>query len=193
MKKLILHPTDTSQWHALVNEAQTARSCTLAEDLESYLVFLLMRFMQQPKIASSVLAMDFIDGISAVGKDRYDKLRDLGDKSLLFSGLFPGLAKKKRVNINYFVAIGQSAYSTLSFNSQQNVAELFSALCNDFLTLKGVLQTMRELAIGKASDLPEGVLDLWQTMPSEEFLDILRQYTDVSIILPGSGHDDEKH
>ncbi|MEE9452315.1 MAG: hypothetical protein V3V61_06125 [Gammaproteobacteria bacterium] len=193
MKKLILNPTDTSQWHALVNEAQMVRSCTLAEDLESYLVFLLMRFMEQPKIASSVLAVDFIDGISAVGKARYDKLRDLGDKSLLFSGLFPDLAKKKRVNVNYFVEIGQSAYSTLSFNSEQNMAELFSALCNDFLTLRSVLQAMRELSIRKAMDLPESMLGLWQTMPSEEFLEVLRQYTDALIIPPGSGHDDKEH
>ena len=46
MNKLILHPTDISQWHALVNEAQAATRLILNENTESYLVFLLMRFSQ---------------------------------------------------------------------------------------------------------------------------------------------------
>ena len=44
MKSLVLQPTDTAQWHALVAEAQHACQHTLTETLESYLVFMLMRF-----------------------------------------------------------------------------------------------------------------------------------------------------
>ena len=47
MNKIILHPTETSQWHALVNEAQAASRLILNEDTESYLVFLLMRFAHE--------------------------------------------------------------------------------------------------------------------------------------------------
>ncbi len=54
--KLIVHPTDLAQWHALINEAQAMRSLQLAEDLESYVVFLLMRFTSRPEIASTILA-----------------------------------------------------------------------------------------------------------------------------------------
>lgn len=39
MKKLILHPTELSQWHALVNEAQATTDLILNESTESYLVF----------------------------------------------------------------------------------------------------------------------------------------------------------
>lgn len=192
MKKLILHPTDTSQWHALVNEAQLLRSCTLTEDLESYLVFLLMRFTAQPKLVSSVLAVDFLESININGQERNDRLRDLGDKSLLFSGLFPGIAQKKRVDLNYFVEIGQSAYGTLSSVSQQSIAELFAALCEDFLTLMDVLQAMRELSHDKIISLPETVLDLWQTLPDEKFLRVLSQYTNELIVFPESKHN-KKH
>lgn len=60
MKRLILHPTDISQWHALVNEAQAATRLILNEATESYLVFLLMRFTQNPKLIESIVALDFL-------------------------------------------------------------------------------------------------------------------------------------
>ena len=39
MNTLILHPTDMSQWHALVYEAQANTQIILPENSESYLVF----------------------------------------------------------------------------------------------------------------------------------------------------------
>ena len=44
MRDLVLHPTDICQWHAIIGEAQGHSQVLLAEDTESYLVFLLMRF-----------------------------------------------------------------------------------------------------------------------------------------------------
>ena len=86
MESLVLHPTATAQWHALVNEAESLRHIQLGEELESYLVFLLMRFTEKPEMAHSVLAMDFLDSVKAAGAERRDKLQDVGDKCLLFAG-----------------------------------------------------------------------------------------------------------
>lgn len=144
MEKLVLHPTDTSQWHALVNEAQCKLACHLTEDLESYLVFLLMRFSQQPQLASSVLAMDFLESLKTSGQVRYENLRDVGDKSLLFSGLFPGLATRRRVNIDYFIDMGQTAYACISDMQDHSVARLFANLCDGFIVMKDVLDAMRQ-------------------------------------------------
>ena len=44
MSELYLQPTPVAQWHALVNEAQLGCDVELGEELESYLVFMLMRF-----------------------------------------------------------------------------------------------------------------------------------------------------
>ena len=75
MSQLILHPTDISQWHALVNEAQASTRLILPENTESYLVFLLMRFSQSPELAESVLAVDFLNSMQAAGT------RHLGPKA----------------------------------------------------------------------------------------------------------------
>lgn len=141
--KLVLHPTETSQWHALLNDAQAECNCLLSEDLESYLVFLLMRFTQTPELANSVLAMDFLNQANSDGVRRLELLQALGDKSLLFSGLFPGLASKRLVSIDYFIDMGKTAYFTIADIDTAKGSELFSDLGENFVSLKTVLSNTK--------------------------------------------------
>ena len=141
-KKLILHPTDTSQWHALVNEAQAATNLVLNESTESYLVFLLMRFSQTTKLIESVIALDFLESMHTPGKRQIDQLRMIGDKSLLFSGLFPGMACRRSVSLEYYVEMGQTAYWMLSEMQATQTALLYRELSDQFSVLQQVLQAM---------------------------------------------------
>jgi len=175
MEKLVLHPTETSQWHALVNDAQLACQMRLNEDLESYLVFLLMRFSSQADVTSSVLAVDFLNGVQSGGQGRYEKLRDVGDKSLLFSGLFPGLAERKRVKISYFVDLGQSAYGTLSTEVSHDIAKLYADLCRRFVPLMDVLQVMRDMSSDNPQILPSSAQELWADTNSQYALSIFKE------------------
>lgn len=143
MKKLIIHPTEMSQWHALVNEAQAATSLVLDENTESYLVFLLMRFSQGPKLIESVLALDFLESMQALPQRKIELLRDVGDKSLLFCGLFPGIAEKRHLNLSYFIDMGQTAYLTVSELEERQSADLYLQLSIKFLNLQQILQAMR--------------------------------------------------
>lgn len=148
MNSLVIYPTDTAQWYALVNEAEMSLNDVLGEEVESYLVFLLMRFAAKPEIAKSVLAIDFLESEQAAKHDRYQKLRDVGDKSLLLSGLFPLVAKRKRVTVSYFIDLGQTAYSRLANlveESSKNM-ELFLELCQKFERLAHVLHAMRDVS-----------------------------------------------
>ncbi|KTD72217.1 hypothetical protein [Legionella tucsonensis] len=143
MKQLILHPTDISQWHALVNEAQAATQLMLTENTESYLVFLLMRFSQGPKLIESVVALDFLESVQRPKTLQMELLRDVGDKSLLFCGLFPGIAKRRHVSLDYFSEMGQAAYLTIGELEGKHTADLYIQLSEQFLTLKQILQAMR--------------------------------------------------
>lgn len=143
MAKLILHPTDISQWHALVNEAQASTRLILSENTESYLVFLLMRFAQGPKLIESVVAMDFLTSMHKPRSQKVELLREVGDKSLLFCGLFPGMAKKRHVSLSYFSDMGQAAYLTVSELYDNQTAELYLQLSAQFGSLQQILQAMR--------------------------------------------------
>ncbi len=164
MKKLILHPTDTCQWHALVNEAQATTQLILDENTESYLVFLLMRFSQTTQLIDSVIALDFLESMQVPGNKRQvELLKDVGDKSLLFCGLFPGMAAKRHVRLDYFSDMGQAAYLTVSELQESELADLYFQLSAQFITMQHILQAMRgsysplavvDKGIVTAKDLP---------------------------------------
>ena len=143
MSKLILYPTDTCQWHALVNEAQAATQLILNENTESYLVFLLKRFSENSQWVESVVALDFLEAMRASERRQVELLRDVGDKSLLFSGLFPGLAARRHVRLEYFTEMGQAAYLTAAELQAAETAELYFQLSAQFINMQSILKSMR--------------------------------------------------
>ena len=144
MRELVLHPTEMSQWHAIIHEAQASTKLILNEDTESYLVFLLMRFCHATQLAESVVALDFLHAMNSGKRNKMELLRDVGDKSLLFSGLFPGLAERKQVSLDYFTDLGQAAYLSVGeLYDEPELAHLYYELSQKFLSLQQILQALR--------------------------------------------------
>lgn len=152
MSKLILYPTDTCQWHALINEAQAATRVVLNEETESYLVFLLMRFSQSIDWVESVIALDFLKSMHATLPRQVELLRDVGDKSLVFSGLFPEIATRRHVQLEYYTEMGQAAYLTASELQSNESSELYYQLSMQFINLQNILQSLRGYGSFKQSD-----------------------------------------
>jgi hypothetical protein len=144
METFILHSTSVAEWQALVEEAKYRNSYSITEEIECYLVFLLMRFATKPEIANTILATDFLQSLEHLKKERLASIRDVGDKCLLFAGLFPGHAQKRRVKISYFVKLGQMAYSMLSGEKNSKTAELYADLSEHFVILMDMMHYMRE-------------------------------------------------
>lgn len=146
MALIFLQPSALSQWYALINEAETKCHCRMSEDTESYLVYLLMRFSKEVEWASEVVGLDFLRVLELHGKKSIDLLKEVGDKSLLFCGLFPGVAKKRHVSINYFEDVGRCAYWQVGNLETHNTGILFYALCREFESLCKVLSATRHLS-----------------------------------------------
>ncbi len=144
-----MQPSSMAQWCALVNEAELAVGYQLKEALESYLIFLLMRFSNKPEMATKIIALEYLHGLVSCGHIRQEKLRAVGDQCLLYSGLFPKRAERLQLRISYFVDIGRSAYYALSATKNE-IDDVYADLSNEFITLMGVLQAMR-LVAGKTS------------------------------------------
>jgi hypothetical protein len=180
MNNLVIHSSATAQWHALVGEAEQACSAHLGEELESYLVFLLMRYTESPEIANSVLALEYLQSMETVGHLREAQLRDVGDKCLLYSGLFPARAQRRRVTVSYYVKLGASAYATLANVLAQLKAHLFHNLAQQFVKMMDVLQAMRELGTGQPCLQPLHALELWTSTGSQHALQNLSQYTQAT-------------
>lgn len=178
MTSLVLHPTDIAQWHALVAEAQAASEHRLDEALESYLVFLLMRFADQPQMVERIMALDYLKASGRTSPEQCDKLRDVGDQCLLFSGLFPHLADRRLVKISYYVNIGRSAYDQLAVLVDRKSEQLFASLAQAFVAVMDVLHTIRTLN-GNPALTAIQASQLWADTGSRVAYDTLREHYQV--------------
>lgn len=176
MNKLDLHPTATAQWQTLIMEAERHCTTKLTEELQSYLVFTLMRYLGESLFCRHAIGIELLTSLQNTGKQRENGLRDVGDQCLLLSGLFPGQAVKRSVRISYFVNLGISAYSTLANEQKNTEAPLFLALGKSFVTLMDVLQATREVSGNTHSLELLQAIELWQDTGSQFALQCLRKY-----------------
>jgi hypothetical protein len=192
MTALLLEPTTLAQWHALVNEAEQAADQRLDESLESYLVFLLMRYTTEPGLAARVMAMDYLKAMQESGQQRGYQLREVGDHCLLLSGLFPQRAERLRVRIGYFVDLGRSAYAELSSSLSHGAAQLYESLAMGFVALMDTLHAIRQLGAAQPCFNALQAYDLWQDTGSSRARSTLTGYTRGTPILIEDG-DDTRH
>jgi hypothetical protein len=141
MSKLLLQPTEIAQWWSAINQAQQDSSTLLEEPIESYLVFMLQRNTQQQALQGA-LAEEYLTATTYPAHQREQKLRVVGDKSLLLAGLFPGQAARRHVPLRYFTAIGQASYSMIAQHADDNL--LFERLADEFTLITQVLRALRE-------------------------------------------------
>jgi hypothetical protein len=162
MALLRLHPTPTAHWQALIQDAQEKLSLSLDEELESYLIFLLIRFTTENNLPSHV-AIEWLESFNHPESQQQENLRTIGDRCLIFSGLFPGVAEKRHVPIGYYVNIGRSAYYTLSGYKKSSLSSLFLHLHDNFVPLMDILHNTRFLTEETPCTLDlEQAQALWQ-------------------------------
>ena len=175
MRKILDQPGNMSQWQALVAEAEALCGVQLDEELESYLVFTLMRYLRRPDMAQRILALDFLEAFQQSHPQRNETLRDVGDQCLLFSGLFPRRAERRRVRVSYYVDLGRSAYQNLADNLTKT-AHLFAHLAEEFIAAMDTLQAIRVIGQGDSGLLPVEAYELWQDTASRQaYEQLLRQ------------------
>jgi hypothetical protein len=95
-------------WQGLVAEGEDSAGVRLSETTESYLVFLLMQHLRDGALAGRALALEWLSALERVGTLRAEQLREVGDRSLLIAGLYPGLAERRRVGREYSCASASS-------------------------------------------------------------------------------------
>lgn len=138
--------TDTSQtalWADLIQQAETGAALQLGEELESYLVFVLMGHTRDVQLHRHVMAVDYLLARAESGTRHKQELRELGDRCLLLAGLYPEQAERRMVSVDYFLAMGSRAYGELSGALKAAVGELYGHLAQAFARLVRVLMELR--------------------------------------------------
>ncbi len=161
---------EVASWQALIAEAEAHCGRQLDESLQSYLVFMLMRQLRRADLGSSALGLRLLEQQRRPGSG----LRDLGDECLTVAGLFPELARRRLVQVSYYVSLGRSAYGQLAERLSQGQAELFEELTDGFVALMEVLHGVRALG-GDEPLSPLECAELWRDTGSQRAADRLRE------------------
>lgn len=115
----------------------------VCEDVEFYLVNLLSSYVfEPPKSIEKPLALKFKDALEAPIEVRSSLFKNLGDSSLYLAGFFQDSFNRKIYDIDYFISMGETAYSQLSeevrrssstSSHKQQTFKKLSAMFSDFV------------------------------------------------------------
>jgi len=166
---MLTNPSSLVLWHDVVKNAEIRCSITLDENLEAYLIALLIRYSNRPDLAQQVFATAFLKAMQLHERQRSSSLQHVGDQCLLYAGLFPRAAEKRHVKVNYFVDLGRAAYGAIS----KTANDLYWMLAIEFVMLMDVLQSIRPTT----DLLPLQAYEQWDELDSQRARLILQEYT----------------
>jgi hypothetical protein len=115
-----------------------------------YLVDLLCRFMRPDgrvpfnDDAGEPLAIRLGRALDCGGMEQRARLRNLGDFSLFMSGFFPDSFRRRVVDVDYYVSMGEYAYGSLGRREADAFGEVFSELARRFVPYMDVLTDVSE-------------------------------------------------
>jgi hypothetical protein len=150
MDRSITQGAQAELWQALVHEAGARAHAPLDDTGESYLVFVLLRYQRDDTLLARTQAIEWLNAQSQVGTLRADALRDVGDRCLLIAGLYPQLAVRRHVQVDYFIRMGRGAYLEVAEASRNAYANLFEQLARSYQDLVRTLRALR----GVPQDVP---------------------------------------
>ncbi len=157
-------------WQELVKNAEEGCRIVLKEPLESYLIALLMRYINQPEVVDKIQAVEFLKAHQQRHEVREAALQRVGDECLLFTGLFPHIAQKRHVKPQYFVDLGRAAYASIS----KTTTDLYAKLAVEFVALMDILQS---LGPHHAALLPLEAYEQWSELGSKRAKQVLESYS----------------
>ena len=143
MTAILSNAAPLELWTDLVRDAENAVGAQLDEELESYLVFLLIAHTRDVHLHGNAVAFDYLLARAAGGARRKEELRQVGDRCLLLAGFYPEQAERRMVTVDYFLALGSHAYDELSVALRAGLAELFRRLARAYARLARITLEVR--------------------------------------------------
>jgi hypothetical protein len=132
-------------------EAALARQRLETTGLTSYyLVDLLCRFTRPDRRIpfrddpDEPLALRLARALDCGGMEQRQRLRNLGDFSLFMSGFFSDSLRRRSVDLDYYVSMGEYAYGALARRDEDALGGVFSELGRNFVPFVEVLTDISE-------------------------------------------------
>lgn len=152
-KHVVLSTELTDFFRSEVISARSELGVQMTEMTEYYLVNLLSDFAKhegaQVLAGNEPLALMYKKASEASESERVQLLKNLGDVALYVSGFFTESIEKSLVDVDYYVCMGGTAYSSLSSlvgqkRNGKQFAQVYGQLARDFTDLVDVLNQVAD-------------------------------------------------
>jgi hypothetical protein len=144
MAELVRHESAIEFFKGLVDGAIARQRIRAAELTSYYVVNLLAGFLQRPAGDDMPLALRLAQALERGGVQQRTNLREIGDVSLFVSGFFSDSFRRRLVDVDYYIAIGGSAYNALSRVDTDTLSPVFGELAEKFVGFVDVLSEVSE-------------------------------------------------
>lgn len=150
MERPLLGDQTPAEYFKDLVAASLARQHLRAADLtEYYLVNLLCQYIRLdsgPTVGETnePLALRLARAMRSGGSEQRARLRSLGDFSLFMTGFFPDSFRRRLVDVDYYVSMGEYAYGSLARLDEDAFREVFTELASKFVGFTDVLADISE-------------------------------------------------
>jgi hypothetical protein len=157
-RSLLEDQTPAEYFREQVTAALTRQHLRAGDLTTYYLVNLLCRFVRPEERATREdrvpLALRLGRALESGGAEQRERLRQLGDFSLFVSGFFSDSLQRRAVDVDYYVSMGEYAYSSLSRRDADTLVEVFRELAGKFVGFMEVLSDVSErTAVSSSGDV----------------------------------------
>jgi hypothetical protein len=145
-----VHRESAAEYFRSLVESALDHQHVKAADLTSYyLVNLLCGYVRfgagsAPPLDDEPLALRLAKALESGGEEQRARLRTLGDVSLFVSGFFSDSLRRRVVDVDYYVSMGEYAYASLSRFERDTFAVTFGELAERFPSFVDVLTEVSE-------------------------------------------------
>ena len=160
MDRPLLREQAPAEYFKELVDSALVRQHIQAGDLTAYyLVNLLCQFVRPDArgtgdLDAEPLAIRLTRALQTGGSEQRARLRSLGDFSLFTSGFFSDSLRRRTVDVDYYVSMGEYAYGSLSRRDEDAFAEVFGELARKFVGYMDVLADISErTALTSSADL----------------------------------------
>ncbi len=160
MDRPLLREQAPAEYFKELVDSALVRQRIQAGDLTAYyLVNLLCQFVRPDArgtndLDTEPLALRLTRALQTGGSEQRARLRSLGDFSLFMSGFFSDSLRRRTIDVDYYVSMGEYAYGSLSRRDEDAFAEVFGELARKFVGYMDVLADISEhTALTSSADL----------------------------------------
>lgn len=147
---LLNEQTQAEFFKTHIESAMARQRLEAAGLTEYYLVDLLCRFTRPDSRIPfnddyhAPLALRLARALDAGGMERRVRLRNLADFALFMSGFYSDSLRRRAVDVDYYVSMGEYAYVTLSRREEDAFGEAYAELGRKFVPFMDVLTEISE-------------------------------------------------